>query len=207
MTASINASTTSGVVVTSDTSGSLAIQSNGTTVATASSTGLSISTYTPASSLITSGTAQASTSGTSIDFTGIPSWVKRVTVMFSAVSTTGANAYLIQLGTSGGVQTTGYDGITIVGSNGSANTLAALTNGFPFYVNAASYSMHGSLVLCLINGSTWVAQGILANSTTTGFLTSCAGNKTLGATLDRVRITTNGGTDTFDAGTINILYE
>jgi len=55
---------------------------------------------------ITSGTAVASTSGTSIDFTGIPSWVKRITVMFDVVSTNGSAIILIQLGDSGGIETT-----------------------------------------------------------------------------------------------------
>ena len=58
-------------------------------------------------SVIVSGTSQASTSGTSIDFTSIPSWVKRVTVMFNGVSSNGASQKLIQIG-SGSVTTTGY---------------------------------------------------------------------------------------------------
>jgi len=55
--------------------------------------------------VIVSGTAVASTSGTSIDFTSIPSWVKRVTVMFAGVSTNGTGSYLIQIGDSGGIET------------------------------------------------------------------------------------------------------
>jgi hypothetical protein len=53
---------------------------------------------------ITSGTAVASTSGTSIDFTSIPLWVKRITVMFAGVSTNGTSPFLVQLGDAGGIE-------------------------------------------------------------------------------------------------------
>lgn len=156
---------------------------------------------------LVSGTAVASTSGTSIDFTGIPSWVKRITVMYSSVSLNSTGAHLIQLGTSGGVQTTGYDAVTIVGSAGSTNTVNASVAGFPMFVNAATYALNGAIVFTLLSGSTWVAQGVFANGTTVPLVTSVAGTKTLSGTLDRVRLTTTTGTDTFDAGSVNILYE
>jgi hypothetical protein len=86
---------------------------------------------------ITSGTAVASTSGTSIDFTGIPSWVKRITVMFSSVSLSGASSYLVQIGTSGGIQNTGYTSssfiIATAGSNGSNSTA-----GYVIYCDSAA---------------------------------------------------------------------
>ena len=206
MTATINASTTSGVIVTSDTSGNLAIQSNGTTIATASSTGLQISTYNPGASLITSGTAQASTSGTSIDFTSIPSWVKRVTVMFSGVSVSGTSVVLIQLGTSGGVEATNYLGCN---TTFNVNALGTTNHSTGFRLSdtgVATYLFHGSATICLLSSNNWTIQGAFGNSETTrnGFL---AGSKSLSGALDRVRITTVNGTDTFDAGSINILYE
>jgi hypothetical protein len=157
--------------------------------------------------VLTAGTAVASTSGTSIDFTGIPSWVKRITVQFSGVSLNSAGAFLIQIGDSGGVETTGYDSILIIGSNGSANTVNASVAGFTFYSGATAFGLSGSMIITNITGNTWVEQGVFSNSTTTPFVTSTAGTKTLSATLDRVRITSTTGTDTFDAGTINILYE
>jgi len=155
---------------------------------------------------ITSGTAVASTSGTSIDFTSIPSWVKRITVMFNGVSLNSTGAFLIQIG-SGSVSTTGYDAVLIIGSQGSSNTVNASTAGFPFYSGIASYVVSGSMIITNITGNTWVEQGVFANSTTTPFVTSTAGVKALSGVLDRVRITTTTGTDTFDAGSINILYE
>lgn len=152
-------------------------------------------------------TAVASTSGTSIDFTAIPAWAERITVMFSGVSTNGTSIPLIQLGDSGGVETSSYDAVTIIGSNGSANTVSASVAGFPIFVNTAASIFNGSMIITNITGNTWVEQGVFNNSVTTPFVTSTAGTKTLSATLDRIRITTTNGTDTFDAGSINILYE
>lgn len=156
-----------------------------------------------------SGTAQASTSGTSIDFTGIPSWVKRITVMLSGVSTSSTSNLLLQIGNTS-IVTTGYDSAAY--SSNSSNT--ASTAGFLLtagnVVAACVYS--GSIVLALTNSSTnlWVSSGVLTQSTvpaSNGSGNVTAGNKALSGTLDRVRITTVNGTDTFDAGSINILYE
>lgn len=156
---------------------------------------------------LVSGTAVASTSGTSIDFTGIPSWVKRITVMFSGVSTNGTSIKQIQLGTSGGVQTTGYSGCSI-GFGTSALTNTNYTTGFAIRSASATESIGGTIVLTLLDSSTgiWTAQGVSADSAVNGMWLT-AGSKTLSGALDRVRITTVNGTDTFDAGTINILYE
>jgi hypothetical protein len=156
------------------------------------------------SSNIVSGTAQASTSGTAINFTDIPSWAKRITVMFSGVSTSGSSVIQIQLGTSGGFQTTGY-----LGSYGYGQVPSAfLTTGFGIYNDAGTDILHGSLTLNLLNSSTgiWTFNSLLGWSSRAYQLPG-AGSKTLSGTLDRVRVTTVNGTDTFDAGTINILYE
>ena len=155
---------------------------------------------------ITQGTAVASTSGTSINFTGIPSWVKRVTVMFNGVSVSGTSSTLIQLGTgSTTYTTTGYVGggaiFSAVGVGG-----ATFTTGFCFNNATAAASLSGNITISNISGNTWVASGTCgANSTIFACITG--GNISLGAVLTAVRITTVNGTDTFDAGTINILYE
>lgn len=157
-------------------------------------------------SVINSATAQASTSGTSIDFTGIPSWVKRITVMFDAVSTSGTSNWLVQLGDSGGVENTGYLSVgTFLGSSvGGTN----YTTGFGLPMSSSSHVGQGLIILSNLNGNGWTANGSLAGSgSAAGFIYSTSGAKTLSATLDRVRITTVNGTDTFDAGSINILYE
>jgi hypothetical protein len=155
---------------------------------------------------IVQGTAVASTSGTSIDFTGIPSWAKRITVMFDGVSTNGTASFLIQLGDSGGVETTGYLGAGIYSSTGTGTSTNS--NGFFLPTLAQVTTIYGSMIISLLNPSnnTWVQQGNFSSpSASLSFYSS--GAKALSATLDRVRITTVSGTDTFDAGSINILYE
>jgi hypothetical protein len=206
MAVTINASTTTGLVQSADTSGNIELQSNGTTKATVSSSGLAIGQYNPSASLVTSGTAVNTTSGTSIDFTSIPSWVKRVTVMLSGVSTNGSSNWLIQLGDSGGIENTGY--ISVSTYLGSSTGGTSYTTGFGLIVSSSTHVQQGLLTLCNLTGNVWTANGSFAGSgTAADFLYSTAGSKTLSATLDRVRITTVNGTDTFDAGSINILYE
>jgi hypothetical protein len=157
-----------------------------------------------ASSNIVSGTP-VTASGTAIDFTGIPSWVKRVTVMFSGVSTNGTSQPMIQLGDSGGFETTGYSsGCSIIGTSSAAGYTG--TTGFITGGQLAANTLSGSATITLIGSNLWACQGVLAFVTSNG-TAMFAGSKTLSDTLDRIRITTVNGTDTFDAGTINILYE
>ena len=151
---------------------------------------------------IVSGTAVASTSGTSIDFTGIPSWVKRVTVMFNGVSANGTNNFLVQIGSTS-FATSGYLGSS---TDGPGLTATSFSSGFGIRTASAAAVVHGTLVISIVTGNTWVAAGTLARSDGAAFI-STAGTVTLSGTLDRVRITTVNGTDTFDAGSINILYE
>jgi hypothetical protein len=155
-------------------------------------------------SVITSGTAVASTSGTSIDFTSIPSWVKRITVMFNGVSTSGTSYHLFQLG-SGSVQTTGYTSATTL--NLTTATAFTSTAGMISFCDNAAYVKYGAFVFTSFGSNTWVVTGGAINNVTTPFSTYTAGQVTLSGALDRVRITTVNGTDTFDAGSINILYE
>jgi len=214
MAVTINASNTSGFILNSDTSGELQLQTNGTPRLTVGASGtttvsnLSATAYTPTNSLITSGTAVNSTSGTSIDFTGIPSWVKRITVVFNGVSTSGTSPFLIRLGTSGGIVATGY---VSCGVSFGASTLGATVQTTGISLSNAlvgTYLYGGLATICLLSGNTWSASGSLAAPTiTTSGLTLGSGTIALGGTLDRVRITTVNGTDTFDAGSINILYE
>ena len=204
MPVTLNASTASGLIATSDTSGNIELQSNGTTKATVSSSGLAIGQYNPSASLITSGTAVASTSGTSIDFTGIPSWVKRITVMFDGVSTNGSSVVQVQIGDSGGIETTGYSG-TIATPGFTSN----LSTSFPTTDNgsgSAAYVRHGVIVMAYMGSNLWAASINIGISNAAAAWYG-GGTKTLSATLDRLRITTANGTDTFDAGSINILYE
>jgi hypothetical protein len=156
--------------------------------------------------VLTSGTAVASTSGTSIDFTSIPSWVKRVTVMFNAVSTNGSSIPQIQLG-SGSFVTSGYVGSAAIAADGNAPAVANMSTGFLLEgATLDSFSLRGSVTLTLIDSNIWIISGVIGQSDSTR-INWCGGAVAVGGVLDRVRITTVNGTDTFDAGSINILYE
>ena len=148
----------------------------------------------------------ASTSGTSIDFTGIPAGAQRITIMFNEVSTTGASDILIQIGDSGGIEATGY---TSVGSHMTTVVISfASTAGFIISDAGATDVKSGSMTLNLENSTNfaWTSAHAMAdNGLTRSFVGG--GSKSLSAELDRVRITTVGGTETFDAGEINIQFE
>jgi hypothetical protein len=152
---------------------------------------------------IVSGTA-VTPSGTSVDFTGIPSWAKRITVMFSGVSLSGTDRILVQIG-SGSIATTGYTstGIRVTSANATAATSS--TAGMIILQELASDILSGSMVLTNITGNTWISNHTAKKATSNSVFGG--GDVTLGGVIDRLRITTVGGTDTFDAGSINILYE
>lgn len=158
------------------------------------------------SSNIVSGTA-VSASGTSVAFTGIPSWVKRITVMLNGVSTNGTSLPQIQLGTGASptYTTSGYLGST----SDVATTVGTTQHSSGFLLQAAGSAanvIQGAVTLNNITGNTWVAFGVAARSNTI-VTNPISGAVPLAAVLTAVRITTVNGTDTFDAGTINILYE
>jgi hypothetical protein len=160
------------------------------------------------SSVITSGTAVASTSGTSIDFTGIPTWVKRITVMMDGVSTSGSSPVQIQLGDSGGAETSGYTGSVSTITNSVATF--AFSAGFLISSSggeAASTLRYGSLIISKLSNNLYTGIGNFSYGSSDTRFFVLAGTKSLSDVLDRVRITTVNGTDTFDAGSINILYE
>jgi hypothetical protein len=157
---------------------------------------------------ITSGTAQASTSGTAIDFTSIPSWAKRITVMLNGVSTNGTSPVVARLGTSGGIVSTSYFGSAGGCLNGASPLVVSTADGL--YISpdgSASYGRHGQILISNITSNSW---SMTLNGSDDGSLRSfwgCVSHSNLGGVLDRVRITTVGGANTFDAGNINIMYE
>lgn len=139
------------------------------------------------------------------EFVGIPSWAKRITVMFSGVSTTGTSPVQVRLGSSsGGIEATTYSTTSWVFYATSSNS----TTGFDLdaATGAAATIRHGSLVLTNLSGTTWTGIGNIARSDS-GYSVVIQGSKILSSTLDRIRITTVNGTDTFDSGSVNILYE
>jgi hypothetical protein len=159
---------------------------------------------------LTLGTPQNSTSGTSIDFTGIPSWVKRITVMFNGVSTNGTSRVQVQLGTSSGTTTTGYlVNSSSIGAGGTVSTDAGATSGFTATTTqqtSANNALAGNIFISLFGSNIWIGSGVISSGSVGG-TNYLSGSVTLSGTLDRIRITTVNGTDQFDAGSINIMYE
>ena len=156
---------------------------------------------------LVSGTAVASTSGTSIDFTGIPSWVKRITVMFSGVSLSGTAYIRLQAGVSGTPTTTGYASYSSLISGAAAINSVASTSGLDMFGASAAYSVSGALRFQNVTGNVWVIEGVTSSPVSGTFTQMSAGLISLSGVLNMIRITTSNGTDTFDAGSINILYE
>ena len=157
-------------------------------------------------SRLISGGAVASTSGTALDFTGIPSWVKRVTVMFNGVSTNGTSAVQVQIG-AGSFLFSGYNGaaawsIQAGGIAVSNNSSGLIIDNF----SGAGNTRHGIATLALVGTNVWAFSSVigLSDSAAVGY---AGGSIGLAGALDRVRITTVNATDTFDLGSINILYE
>jgi hypothetical protein len=197
----------SSVVISGDTSGSITIAAP----AVAGTFTQTLPQITGTLGTLNSGTVNAGGANpfnntlANIDFTGIPANVRRITVMFSGVSLSGTSQFLIQLGTSGGIVTTGYSGGGF--RTGTSSLAGANSNaGFYFANITAATVFSGMITITNVTGNTWVAMGLLGGDATE-IIDATAGGKVLSAVLDRIRITTVGGTDTFDAGSINILYE
>jgi hypothetical protein len=190
------------LVLTGSTSGSCTLQEQ----AVAGTTTLTLPTFSGTVGLLVSGTAVASTSGTSIDFTNIPDGVRRITVMFNGVSTNGGNNLRLQLGTSSGLETSSYIGVS--GWIGASSTSLSFSSGFDSYGDGgASIARYGTYTFTSIGSNIWTLNGMFSGGSGTVYIYAISGAKTLAGTLDRVRVTTVGSTDTFDAGSINILYE
>lgn len=195
----------SSVVISGDTSGAITVSAP----AVSGTNTLTLQAATATSAVNTLGTAVASTSGTSIDFTGLPAWVKRITVMFNSVSSNGSSNFIAQLG-SGSFTTSGYTSyVSITGAAGTATGSQYTTGlGVDAGTGSAATTRTGLATFCLLTGNTWAQSfqmGFFNGSS--AFSVQGGGSIALSGTLDRVRITTVNGTDTFDAGTINILYE
>jgi len=158
---------------------------------------------------ITSGTVVASTSGTSIDFTSIPSWVKRITVMFNQVSTSGSAYKYIRLGTSSGIVSTNYNSASslIYGSN-SCEVLGE-SSAFLIRSDVAGERLSGHAVVTLVDASNyiWSFSSVVSNTTTTTRTWHSGGSLSLGGVCTQLRLLASNGSDTFDNGSVNILYE
>lgn len=155
------------------------------------------------------GTEQTTTSGTSKDWL-LSSGVKRITVSLSNVSTNGSSDVLIQIGSSGAIESSGYSG-SATSLTDAAVAVVKIYPGSGFAINSilgAVDGRYGQIILTLLSSTTntWAASGII------GYIASSrqgmtAGTKSLAGAIDRIRLTTANGTDAFDAGSANIIAE
>jgi hypothetical protein len=201
----------SNIVLNGSSSGSTTLQPSATASGTVTlPAGTGTAAVQGVSTNIVTGTAVTPTSGTTASLaTGIPSWVKRITVHFYNVAMgTATTSLVLQLGTSGGFVTTGYassSGYTVTGGgNGFSNS----TNGmcFGLMTNNATQVLYGTFVLTTIGGNIWVGTGINAINSN-ALISANSGYLSLGGVLTQLQMTTIAGTGTFSAGTFNILYE
>ena len=212
----VNLTLGSGGGVTVDSTGvSISGSSSGTTTLVASATasgtvtlpaGTGTAVVNGLSSPLVQGTAVASTSGTAIAYTNLPSWVRRITLMLTGVSTSGTSNIIVQLGTGATptYTTSGYIGSVNIQTGGTSTNFSS-----GFMINnstGAADVFNGQIVINSFGSNTWVESGMLGLSNAAGARYS-AGYVPLAAVLTAVQLTTVGGTDTFDAGSINILYE
>jgi len=190
------------LVLSGDTSGSITVSAP----AVAGSNTQTLVATTGTLAPIVSGTVSTTTGGTSIDFSNIPSWVKRITVMMRGVSLSSTANFLVQIGTGGAATTSGYTGAFAVITSVPASSCSAISTGFVLGANSAATSMNCFLTIVNLTGNNWVANGGFAETlgARAGYVTGSVG---LAGTLDFLRVTTTS-TDTFDVnGGINILYE
>jgi hypothetical protein len=153
-------------------------------------------------------TAQNCAGLSTIGFTGIPAWAKRVTLMLYDVSvTTNSVSILVQLGTSSGYETSAYESGSVRVANGGSVTYANASNGLLLYNFFGSEVLSGIFSISLVSGNIWVSTHSANAESTTSLIVTGSGKKALSGTLDRIRIATNNGADLFDSGTINVLFE
>ena len=169
-----------------------------------STDGSGVQTYVDRARLVRN-TAIASTSGTAIEFLSIPTWVKRVTVLFNSVSLSATANLLVQLGTSSAFETTGYASASSYAGAAVDSSAATSTAGFIIRAGVNTAGVGGSMTISNISGNIWVASFAGCEGATASAIIS-GGTKTLSDVLTRLQITSTS-TDTFDAGSINTIYE
>lgn len=190
------------LVLSGDTSGSITIAAPAVAGSNTQTLVAATGTLTP----LISGTAITLTNQTAPEFTGIPSWVKRITVMLSGVSTNGVSPILIQLGDTGGFETTGYSS-SAVRTGASSSAYLTSTAGFLVQESTIAASLYsGIATITLVGSNNWAQTSFVSSPSASNSGNAAAGSKTLSDTLDRLRLYIDG-TQQFDAGTINILYE
>ena len=159
-----------------------------------------------ANSLVRTASIVGNATQQTMPFTGIPSWVKRITVMMLQLSTSNTNGILLQIGTSSGYINTGYisHNAAINGGTGQYSDI----NGFlisPIGVSASS-TLTGHFILTAMQNNIWVGSGVSMYSQGVGAMQIYAGSNTAPGGLDRIQLIVPT-TGTFDSGLVSIMYE
>ena len=157
-----------------------------------------------ASTGFTLGTYTATTSGTSFNFGSIPAGTKLIIISFQGVSLSGTDDLLIQIGDAGGIETSGYVAASVLGVDDNTSTA-----GFIIHAGEAVDIFTGQMILSLLDSTTfyWVSSHTGRSSPSAGAINvSGGGYKALSAELTQLTLTRTG-TDTFDAGSVNIMYQ
>jgi hypothetical protein len=142
---------------------------------------------------------------TAVSFTSIPSWVREIDVLFDSLSLSGSDDILVQLGTSGGMETSSYVSSGAYTGTSSNADAQAYTAGFGVWngLDGAGGAASGIMTIKNITGNVWVASYSMCGNS--GAVYTGSGIKTLAGTLDRLQVN-QSGSNTFDGGTINICY-
>jgi hypothetical protein len=197
---------TSYFIINAQDGGNIALLTGGATRLDINGTTGHVSCPSGVSGSLTRSTEVATTSGTSVSFTSLPTWVKRISIHLSGVSLSGTDHLLVRLSTGGAFATSGYTSTAqaVQGGTGTANYNS--TAGCIIPSAAAANAVTGTLMFTNISGNVWVGTGIFMpdNDTTFGYFT--CGKITLAGTLDGIRILPTGA-NTFDAGNVNITYQ
>ena len=150
-----------------------------------------------ASPILTFSTNTPTTSGTAFDFTGLPSTVSEIEVLFQGVSVSGSGGLIVQLIVSGTPLTTGY-----TSSSGTSGAETGSTAGFFMYNSVAAQAFSGIMSIVRAASGIWVE----AHSVTLGGAEANGGGLVTGVgTVTGIRLT-RPGADTFDAGNVAISY-
>ena len=149
-------------------------------------------------------------SGTSLTFGSIPTGTSFIVVTMHDFSSSGGDEWMVQIGDSGGIETADYRSQRSANTNGSLGSDGTPNSneskGFGITVDAAGNAFGGQMILSLHHPTnhTWVSSSSFRRDEYDHSFG--AGSKDLSAELTQVRITTKGGSESFDAGTINIMY-
>ena len=147
----------------------------------------------------------ATTSGNSVAVTGLPVGIRNIAVFLQDVSSTGSNEFALQVSTGTTFATSGYKAASWNGANVDARATGLMLT----YGVAAGETRDGAIRLALadVTNNTWVSTGLLNQGSSSSLMNGSSGTKSLSGALTQIRITTVGGSDTFDAGSINLMYQ